>query len=253
MFKTKHTHWPASLSIRIDDKNIAVPLRVHQRARHYRLTFGATGPIMTVPPTGRLAAAQAFLERQQNWIAVRLKRYPQPSIFADGHLVPLRGVDHRIVATGKVRGTVEIEQDDEIPRLLVPGAPEHMPRRLTDWLKTQARDDLEPAVARYAAALSVAPKSVSVRGQTSRWGSCSSAGRLNFNWRLILAPGFVLDYVAAHEVAHMVEMNHSQAFWDTVARAMPDMERGRAWLKANGQRLMGYGAQPVIGLGTEAD
>jgi predicted metal-dependent hydrolase len=77
-----------------------------------------------------------------------------------------------------------------------------------------------------------------MRDQSTRWGSCSSARTLNFNWRLVLAPDFVLDYVAAHEVAHIVEMNHSPAFWRTVARTLPDYGRGQAWLKANGAGLM---------------
>ena len=80
-----------------------------------------------------------------------------------------------------------------------------------------------------------------MRSQSTRWGSCSTTGRLNFNWRLVLAPPFVLDYVAAHEVAHLVEMNHSEAFWATVERTLPGMERGRAWLKAHGRQLMVYG------------
>jgi len=96
-------------------------------------------------------------------------------------------------------------------------------------------------VAHYAAILEVYPKGITIRGQSSRWGSCSSAGRLNFNWRLVLAPPFVLEYVAAHEVAHLVEMNHSPAFWAQVSRALPDMDRGRNWLKAHGHQLMSYG------------
>jgi predicted metal-dependent hydrolase len=125
--------------------------------------------------------------------------------------------------------------------LLVPGAPEHMARRLKDWLKQQALDDLQPAVARHAGNLDVHPASIRIRGQSSRWGSCSSAGRLNFNWRLVLTPDFVLDYVAAHEVAHLVEMNHSAAFWQVVEQTLPDMERGRAWLRAHGRDIMAYG------------
>jgi predicted metal-dependent hydrolase len=87
----------------------------------------------------------------------------------------------------------------------------------------------------------VVVKSVSMRSQSTRWGSCSSTGSLNYNWRLILAPPHVLDYVAAHEVAHLVHMNHSVHFWAAVQRALPDMERGKAWLKAHGKVLMGYG------------
>ena len=93
---------------------------------------------------------------------------------------------------------------------------------------------------------SVEVRQVRLRSQSSRWGSCSSTGNINYNWRLILAPPHVLDYVAAHEVAHLVEMNHSPAFWATVERALPDMDRGRAWLKAHGRDLMAWQA-PATG------
>lgn len=235
--------WPTALDAQLDGHSVSVALRVNARAKHYRLTFGANGkPVMTVPAHGRLGDAEDFLARHEAWLAARLQRQPAVPGFIDGARIPLRGDEHLIVASGKVRGTVEILQEDEGPVLLVPGAPEHMGRRLTDWLKGQTHEDLEPSVARHAANLGVTPKSISVRGQSSRWGSCSSAGRLNFNWRLILAPEFVLDYVAAHEVAHLVEMNHSQAFWDTVEHTLPDMQRGRSWLKAHGRGLMAYGA-----------
>ena len=155
--------------------------------------------------------------------------------------VPLRGVEHRIIGTGKVRGRVEQIVEEGVPTLLVPGDPEHQGRRLTDWLKDQAAEDLSRQTAIHAERLGVTVKSVKMRSQSSRWGSCSSSGNLNYNWRLIIAPEFVLDYVAAHEVAHLVEMNHSAAFWATVKRTLPDMDRGRAWLKAHGRQLMAYG------------
>ena len=109
--------------------------------------------------------------------------------------------------------------------------------------KRQAQADLEKRVAVHARRLGVTYASVSMRSQATRWGSCSATGRLNFNWRLIMAPSFVLDYVAAHEVAHLVEMNHSDAFWDTVAKTLPSMNRGRSWLKAHGRQLMVYGIE----------
>lgn len=120
-----------------------------------------------------------------------------------------------------------------------------MARRLTDWLKKQALSDLKQRSAFHADRLGVTFGAISIRAQSTRWGSCSSEGNLSYNWRLILAPSFVLDYVAAHEVAHICEMNHSQAFWDRVAQTLPDMERGKSWLKSNGNQLMGYGVTPV--------
>jgi hypothetical protein len=153
----------------------------------------------------------------------------------------LRDVAHLIVASEKIRGTVEIISEEEGPILLVPGGPKHMARRLEDWLKGEAYRDLEKRVRHHAANLDVHPTGITMRSQSTRWGSCASSGRLNFNWRLVLAPEYVLDYVAAHEVAHLLEMNHSRAFWATVERTLPDMSRGRAWLKKNGGKLMAYG------------
>ena len=117
-----------------------------------------------------------------------------------------------------------------------------MPRRLLDWLKRQAQADLRLRVDIHAKRLGLAPKRISVRDQTTRWGSCSSTGALSFSWRLILAPPFVLDYLAAHEVAHLEEMNHGPQFWALVARTMPRHDEARDWLHTHGSNLHAYGA-----------
>lgn len=235
--------WPAELVTEVGGEVVPVAVRVHPRARSYRLSLPGSGrPVLTVPPHGRLREAEAFVARQTAWLEARLKRASGPRLLAAGETLPLRGVPHLLAAAGRVRGRVEITEGHDGPSLLVPGAPEHFARRLTDWLKTEAEADLAERVAVHAANLGVRPTGLRLRGQSTRWGSCSSTGRLNFNWRLVLAPPFVLDYVAAHEVAHLVEMNHSAAFWATVERTLPDMARGRAWLKAHGQELMAYGA-----------
>lgn len=234
--------WPARTEARVDGHPVAVAVRVSARARSYRLSIPHHGaPVLTVPRHGRWSEAEAFLARQTAWLAARLKRAAKPVSFSAGAAVPLRGVDHRIVPTGRIRGRVEVAALEGEAALLVPGETAHQARRLIDWMKTEAQRDLEARVAVHAQTLGVTVKSVAMRSQSTRWGSCSSTGRLNFNWRLVLAPPFVLDYVAAHEVAHLVEMNHSRAFWSTVERALPGMERGRAWLKAHGRQLMVYG------------
>ena len=234
--------FPESAEARVDGRLVAVDVRVSDRARNYRLSIPHHGvPVLPIPKNGRWSEAEAFLNRHTAWLAARLKRVAKPVSFRAGALVPLRGVDHRIVPTGSVRGRVEACVVDEQPALLVPGEAAHRARRLVDWLKTEAQRDLDRRVAVHARRLEVTYRSVSMRSQSTRWGSCSTTGRLNFNWRLVLAPPFVLDYVAAHEVAHLVEMNHSEAFWATVERTLPGMERGRAWLKANGRQLMVYG------------
>jgi predicted metal-dependent hydrolase len=236
---------PARTQLDIDGRVVDVTVRVSKRARAFRLSLPATGPLLTLPEKARWSDAEAFLNRHKHWLAARLPRTPTVQSLAHGSIVPLRGVPHRIVATGSVRGRVAMDETADGPALLVPGAPEHQPRRLYDWLKIVALEDLTERSLFHAARLEVSVKQIRLRSQSSRWGSCSSTGAINYNWRLILAPPFVLDYVAAHEVAHLVEMNHSPAFWATVERTLPDMERGRAWLKSHGRQLMAW--QPPQG------
>ena len=234
---------PTTTEVRVADRLVSVSVRTHARARSFRLSLPHSGtPVLTLPPGGRWSEAEAFLRRQSGWLAERLEAARAPVSFGDGVLVPLRGVPHRIIATGKLRGRVEAGEDDGEKILFVPGEAAHQARRLVDWLKGEAARELKLRSGFHAERLGVVVKSITMRDQASRWGSCSSRGSLNYNWRLILAPPFVLDYVAAHEVAHLVEMNHSAAFWGTVKRTLPEMERGRAWLKTHGRELMAYRA-----------
>ncbi|ODT76800.1 MAG: hypothetical protein ABS76_29945 [Pelagibacterium sp. SCN 64-44] len=230
---------PAITHIDLDGVPTAVTVRVSKRARAFRLSLPAAGPLLTLPEKARWADAEAFLHRHRHWLAARLPRQARAQRLETGIELPLRGVAHRVVAAGTLRGRVEIAEGQ---RLLVPGDPEHHPRRLYDWLKAEALADLKRQSAFHAGRLGVSVKQVRLRSQSSRWGSCSSIGNINYNWRLVLAPPFVLDYVAAHEVAHLLEMNHSPAFWAVVRRTLPDMERGRAWLKAHGRELMAWQA-----------
>jgi predicted metal-dependent hydrolase len=109
--------------------------------------------------------------------------------------------------------------------------------RVKAFMKLQARDALAAASDRYAAAVGKSYARLSLRDTRSRWGSCSSQGVLMYSWRLIMAPPQVLDYVAAHEVAHLVEMNHSQAFWDVVEDIFPNHKPCRKWLREHGDKL----------------
>lgn len=229
---------PLVTHLDLDGVSTAVAVRTSKRAKSFRLSIPVTGPLLTIPERARWADAEAFLLRHRHWLAARLPRTVGARRLGAGIELPLRGVPHHMVSTGALRGLVEVV-DGEIR---VPGASEHQPRRLYDWLKRQALDDLTRQSQIHADRLGVEVRQVRLRSQSSRWGSCSSTGNINYNWRLILAPPHVLDYVAAHEVAHLVEMNHSPAFWATVTRTLPDMERGRAWLKAHGRELMSWQA-----------
>jgi predicted metal-dependent hydrolase len=194
-----------------------------------------------MPPRGSVKQAREFAQKNGAWIAARLRRLPDAMPFAHGTLLPLRGVSHRIDHRKGTRGSVWTESDGETPLLCVAGEAPHLPRRVRDYLKCEAKRELEAASRAAAQALGVGIRRVSVRDQSSRWGSCSSTGVLSYSWRLILAPPFVLDYLAVHEVTHLIEMNHSRRFWRLVEKTCPDMARAKAWLNAHGADLHRYG------------
>ncbi len=247
----------APMSCAIEVKGLAQPVTVRENPRAQRMTLRVSGThrgaVLTVPPHADLQDASKFLQKHADWIRRKMSDLPKAVPFADGAIIPLRGVAHQIAFVGPVRSRAvvwvepgrEAQGADagEYPRLCVKGSLEHAPRRLLDWLKAQARQDLAEACAVHAARLGLSYRKITIRDQATRWGSCSSTGTLSFSWRLILAPHFVLDYVAAHEVAHLREMNHSPAFWAQVRATLPDMDHGREWLKRFGVELHRYGPE----------
>jgi hypothetical protein len=240
---------PLTIEIAFDDAVYPVLLRRHRQARRYTLRIQAATRevILTIPPRGTLKEAREFAHKHGGWIAARLGRLPQAAPFVHGLIMPLRGVSHRIVHRRGMRGTVWTEVDGGGERLLcVAGESLHIERRIGDFLRREAKRDLQTASLRFASALGLGVQRVVVRDQSSRWGSCSTTGVLSFSWRLILAPGDVLEYLAAHEVAHLIEMNHSAKFWRLVQRLLPDHERAKAWLEVHGTDLHRYGL-PVTG------
>jgi predicted metal-dependent hydrolase len=235
---------PPTIQVVFDQAIYLVRIRRHRQARRYTLRIQATTRevVLTMPPRGSLREAKAFAQKHGGWIAARLHRLPEAAPFAHGGSVPLRGVEHRIVHRPGVRGTVWAEAGDGGEYLLcVAGEAPHLDRRIGDFLRREARRDLEAASRRAAEQLRVTIKRVSVRDQSSRWGSCSTTGVLSYSWRLILAPTFVLEYLAVHEVAHLVEMNHSPRFWRLVHDVCPDAHRAKAWLDVHGGDLHRYG------------
>lgn len=222
----------------------SVDVRVVENPRTSRLTLrlvpaSKTGESLkvTVPPGTPDADIDGFLDRNRAWAAARVARLPAVLRIQDGATIPLRGVPHRIMHSGIGRGIVSIGMEEDGPVIRVFGDPRFLPRKVGDFLKRQARQDLTKAVAHYSNALDVKAKSITLRDTTSRWGSCSSSGALNFSWRIILAPPEALNYLAAHEVAHLREMNHSDRFWSLVEQVCPDMEAQKAWLRTHGTKL----------------
>jgi hypothetical protein len=226
----------------IDGRRVAVTLIVNPRARHVSVRIDPTRrqAIATAPSRRHLKRAAQFATERAGWIAHELARLPQGVLLTPGAMAPLRGVEHALVFEhGRAGPRVEAGA----PPLLITPAPDLalFESRLMRFFKDQARSDLTHRVATHAETLGVKPVRLQVKELRSRWGSCSIDGVLSFSWRLILAPPFVLDYLAAHEVAHLKEMNHSRKFWAHVRRCMPEFEAGRAWLHEHGCRLHAVG------------
>jgi len=226
----------------IDGRKVPVTLIVNPRARHVSVRIDPTRreAIATAPNARQLKRAAQFAAERAGWIAQELSRLPRGVSLAPGSFVPLRGVEHELTYRhGRQAASTE---PGLLPRLIVP-APDValFEARVLRFLKDQARADLIDRVAHHAVTLGVKPERIQVKELRSRWGSCSVDGVLAFSWRLILAPPFVLDYLAAHETAHLREMNHSRRFWAHVCRCMPDFERGREWLHEHGAGLHAVG------------
>ncbi len=212
---------------------IEVTLRRSAQARRLSLRVSRLdGRVtLTLPRHVSDREAVAFARSREGWLRKHLAGVGDEVRPLIGGTLPYRGADIRIVAGAVRRPTLHDGQ------LLVPPDPARAPARLHVFLKLEARDRLAEASDRYAAALGRSYGKISLRDTRSRWGSCTSTGDLMYSWRLIMAPPAVLDYVAAHEVAHLVEMNHSAAFWAVVARIYPDHARCRGWLRREGDRL----------------
>lgn len=229
---------------RLGDVGAPVEVRRHPTARRMTLRVSRTrrAVIVTVPAQCDLGEAGRFLDRHIDWVREHLGSLPQPVALRHGARVPVRGEIHDLEFTGTRGATIERRAGsaDAMPRLRIPGSPERAPRRVKEWLVGEARRDLDHRVLTHARKLALRPKRIAVRDQTSRWGSCSTTGLLSFSWRLILAPPLILDYVAAHEVAHLAEMNHSSRFWALVRSAMPQMDEAKHWLRLNGMELHRY-------------
>ena len=222
----------------IDGEKITVVVRLNPRARRIVMRLNpVSGDVVVTAPTrlGR-AAALAFVRGEIEWVSRQRAQTPKKVALAPGALVPFSGIPHRIRAGENGPAPVWREGDE----IFVSGRAEHAGRRLTDFFKREARKCFEASALEYGGRLGVRPARITVRDTSSRWGSCSSARSLAFSWRLIFAPDYVRDYVVAHEVAHLKEMNHGPRFWAHVESLTPHVRRARKWLREHGRTLLRY-------------
>ncbi|KQT83989.1 SprT family zinc-dependent metalloprotease [Aurantimonas sp. Leaf443] len=224
--------------VEIDGGSLPVTVRLNARARRLilRLAPGGEGVVVTLPRGTAPAAVASFLERHRGWIEDRRSRLGGAIRVEPGAVLPFRGRALQLVGDPAPR-LLRLEEGEDGLLLRVGGEPQRFARRVGDFLKREARRDLQAAVDRHAASVSLRPASLSLKDTKSRWGSCTSDRRLAFSWRIVMAPPFVLDYLAAHEVAHFVEMNHGPAFWALCTRLCPRTQEARAWLKREGAAL----------------
>ncbi len=220
---------------------IALRLRPHPRARRLALRIDATGEAveLVLPRRSSQREALRFLESNRSWVEERLAALPPRIVFADGATIPIFDTPHVIRHMGKMRGrgAAWIEAGE----LRVAGDPAFLARRVRDFLRDLAKRELTRRAHHLAGSIGRKVKRVGVRDTTTRWGSCARTGNLSFSWRLIFAPEAVLDYVVAHEVAHLVEMNHGPRFWRLVARLHPEPKAQRLWLNRHRARLLRIG------------
>lgn len=212
---------------------VEVVLRRSARARRLSLRISRLDgrATLTLPMRVGDHEGMAFLREREGWLRGHLEQMTPEVQARPGATVPYRGADLPLVA-GNVKRAVLRDG-----ALVLPDQPDMAGKRVAAFLKLRARDALADASDRYAARLGQSYGRISLRDTRSRWGSCSSAGDLMYSWRLIMAPPKVLDYVAAHEVAHLVHMDHSHRFWEVVERLFPDHKACRSWLRDHGGSL----------------
>ncbi|MBS3965408.1 MAG: M48 family metallopeptidase [Methylomonas sp.] len=228
-------------------------IRRSSRAKRTRIVVRADRIEIVAPPDVCEQRIHAFVQAQQAWISAARLRISQravpsrslaPVSYSDGSLLPYRGGHLRLALVDASRKTVAIEQGDDHLRLHVPKAVESHRRSdiirhaLEHWMKHQARRYADEMIARHAPRCGLHPRSLRIKTQKSRWGSCGPNDDINLNWLLMLAPAIVMEYVVVHELCHIRHKNHSRDFWALVSQHMPDYLQHRHWLKQHGASIM---------------
>lgn len=225
--------------VELRGREVSLRVRRSRRARHVSLRIDEkrASVDLILPRAVTREDGMTFVHHKTAWILREIDALPPRVLFTDGAVLPLLGTDHRIRHRPEARGTVWVEDGS----INVAGRAPHVQRRVADWLKRRARQEIARRAAAHARKIGKRVNRLSLRDTRSRWGSCSEEGHLSFSWRLILAPEAVLDYVIAHEVAHLEELNHSPRFWRLVTSLCPNTKVPRYWLKRHGATLHRYG------------
>jgi hypothetical protein len=231
---------------RLREISPALRLKISKRAKRIALRLDSSERVvnLVVPQRMSLRTAYRFAYDHRDWIRCRLANLPERTAFVHGALVPFRGENRRIhVHYDSSLKTTSVREDGTEIRVRTnrqdPSA------RIERYFKQEAENIVKKLSFEKSKNIGRRPARISVRDTKSRWGSCSDSGNLSFSWRLVLAPPEALDYVVAHEVAHLVHMNHSKAFWALCRELSEDFEAGRTWIRTRSHELMRYGSAPA--------
>ena len=229
-------------TLEFEDLTIPLTVRRNRAARRIslRIDVPRRGAVLTLPARAGLSAGLDFVAEKALWLRNAYARLPAPVPFADGAMIPLRGRPHRIEHRPLEKGGAWRAAEGDV--IVVAGAAEHLPRRLGDWLRREALILLDARTRAKAATIGREVARIFVRDTRSRWGSCARDGRVHYSWRLVFAPDFVLDYVVAHEVAHLMYMSHGPRFRAVIDRLTPQRAEAEAWLRVHGAALLLIGA-----------
>ncbi len=226
----------------LSDIHPALRLRINPRARRIALRLDNSNRVMNlvVPKRFSMKKARIFALEHQGWIKQKLEELPAQIQFEHGTKVPvlgaLRTVNINYDTTLKITN-IALNSNE----IMVSTNQEDPTNRITRFLKREARATLSGLASEKAAEINKTISAIQIRDTKSRWGSCGPDGRISFSWRLIFAPWESMDYVVAHEVAHLVHMNHGKEFWALCAELCEDYPAGKKWMRANGHELVRYG------------
>ncbi|MFO1432259.1 MAG: SprT family zinc-dependent metalloprotease [Candidatus Competibacteraceae bacterium] len=224
--------------IELEGQRIDYRIRISPLAKRCKIRVSLDGVEVVLPRRVSLKRAVSMLREHSTWV-VRQVEYQQHRMAAGAALLPantilLRGEPTavEIIRTTSAGGLAQVEHRDGRWRVrLLVNAETDPAKALETWLRHQAKQDIEARLAHRSVEMRQQPRCIYIRDQRTRWGACSRLGNLSFNWRLVMAPPAVLDYVVVHELAHLAEPNHSPRFWLLVATFCPEFKRHKAWLK----------------------
>jgi predicted metal-dependent hydrolase len=223
--------------------SVAYTIRRSDRARHVRILVGGDGVEVVVPRRFPLRQVEPFVEQKRPWIERTLRRMREseaefpPARIEDGGELPYLGTRLALAVRaepGRARPHV-VRRDERLSVALPPGG--ELAGVLEGWYRRRAREEVAARLDAAVARAGLAYSSLQIRGQRTRWASCSSSGAMSFNWRLLLAPAEILDYVVEHEVAHLEVHDHSRRLWELLASRCPAWREHERWLRRHGHAL----------------